>query len=89
MPVTYTVQVKADGARGDDTLVNFVFRTGGVPAVACVTGDPLCTTNPINTQPAPAPLAMTGANVMGFALLAMFALLTGKALLLHRRKATS
>lgn len=86
--VTYTVQIKADGTRGDDTLANFVFRTGGVPAAGCVPGDPLythpITTPPTPTTPAPAaPLAMTGANVIGAALLA------GGALLLYRRKATN
>lgn len=84
--VTYTVQVKADGARGDNTLANFVFKTGGQPAAACATGDPLCTTNPINTPPAPAPLADTGATVTGAALFALLALLTGTVLVSFRRR---
>ncbi|WP_309106107.1 hypothetical protein [Arthrobacter sp.] len=87
--VTYTVQVKADGARGDNTLANFLFKTGGQPAAACGTGDPLCTTNPISTPAAPAPLANTGATVTGAALLALLALLTGTVLVtIRRRQAT-
>lgn len=84
--VTYTVLVKADGARGDNTLANFVFKTGGQPAAACATGDPLCTTNPISTPAAPAPLANTGAPVTGVALLALLALLTGAVLVSVRRR---
>lgn len=84
--VTYTVQVKADGARGDNTLANFLFKTGGQPAAACVTGDPLCTTNPISTPPAPAPLANTGATITGAAVLAVLALLTGTILVTVRRR---
>ncbi|MDR6689078.1 LPXTG-motif cell wall-anchored protein, partial [Arthrobacter sp. 1088] len=90
--VTYAVTVNADGSRGDDMLENFVFKTGGTPAGKCVTGDPLCTFNPVTTPPPLANtggLAYTGANVMGFAALALFALLGGTALLaFRRRKAT-
>ncbi|WP_461163550.1 DUF7927 domain-containing protein [Arthrobacter sp. R4-81] len=87
--VTYTVQVKADGARGDNTLANFLFQTGGQPAAACGTGDPLCTTNPISTPTAPAPLANTGATVTGAAVLALLALLTGTVLVSIRRRQAS
>jgi fimbrial isopeptide formation D2 family protein/uncharacterized repeat protein (TIGR01451 family) len=89
--VTYAVTVNADGARGDNLLENFVFPTGGQPPATCVTGDPLCTFNPVNTPPAglanTGTLAYTGANVLSFALLALFALLAGGTILAYRRKA--
>jgi uncharacterized repeat protein (TIGR01451 family) len=95
--LTYAVTVNPDGSRGDDLLENFVFKTGGNPAATCVTGDPLCTFNPITTPPAPpaglantgplGTLAYTGANVLGFTILALFALLAGGTLLAYRRRA--
>jgi uncharacterized repeat protein (TIGR01451 family)/fimbrial isopeptide formation D2 family protein len=41
--VTYQVTVNADGARGDNNLLNFVFPTNTTPPTTCVAGDPLCT----------------------------------------------
>jgi hypothetical protein len=45
--VTYTVQVKPDGQRGDNVLENFLFSTGGTPPTTCQPGDKLCTRNPV------------------------------------------
>ena len=50
--VTYTVQVKADGARGDDLLGNFLVNTGVTPPEECEpkTGElPDCTVNPVSS----------------------------------------
>jgi uncharacterized repeat protein (TIGR01451 family) len=89
--VTYAVTVNPDGSRGDNQLNNFVFKTGGQPATTCVKGDPLCTTNPVAAGLASTgPLAYTGANVTGLALLALITLIGGAALLIIRRlKATN
>jgi hypothetical protein len=87
--VTYAVTVNPDGARGDNLLENFVFPTGGQPPATCVRGDPLCTSNPVTTPAGLAntgPLAYTGANVTGLAMLALFVLLGGAALLIIRNR---
>lgn len=88
--VTYAVTVNPDGTRGDNLLNNFVFKTGSHAPATCPTGDPLCTSNPVTTPAGLAntgPLAYTGANVTGLAMLALFILLGGAALLAFRRKA--
>lgn len=45
--VTYTVEVGADGARGDNVLGNFLVETGEVPPPECDEDNPNCTTNPV------------------------------------------
>ncbi|GAA1507389.1 methionine-rich copper-binding protein CopC [Agromyces terreus] len=47
--VSYEVQVKPDGARGDDVLGNFLVTTGAVPPTTCPPGDPTCTSNPVGS----------------------------------------
>jgi uncharacterized repeat protein (TIGR01451 family) len=46
--VAYTVKVKSEGAQGDHQLLNFL-AAPGVENSKCVSGDPLCTKNPIMT----------------------------------------
>ncbi|MDR3359971.1 MAG: DUF11 domain-containing protein, partial [Bifidobacteriaceae bacterium] len=46
--VTYTVRVRPDGARGDDTLGNAVTE-GGRPGLVCAADDPLCTTTVVRS----------------------------------------
>ena len=43
--ITYTVQVRADDARSNDTLNNFLFQGEPPTDPTCVSGDPLCTEN--------------------------------------------
>ncbi|GAA4429559.1 hypothetical protein GCM10023169_32050 [Georgenia halophila] len=46
--VTYTVQVRPDGERGDDMLANFVLPPGVTdPPAECADEDPLCTYHPV------------------------------------------
>ncbi|GAA1590238.1 hypothetical protein GCM10009692_31940 [Leucobacter aridicollis] len=44
--VSYTVQVKADGDRGNEQLANFLFEEGAEPPTTCEPGDDTCTTHP-------------------------------------------
>ncbi|MVA75051.1 DUF11 domain-containing protein [Auraticoccus sp. F435] len=47
--VTYTVEVRPDGERGDNLLGNFVLEPGVVdPPAECLADDPRCTTNPVS-----------------------------------------
>ncbi|MBT2534182.1 DUF11 domain-containing protein [Arthrobacter sp. ISL-48] len=87
--VTYTAKVKEYADQGNHALGNFldpVGSEGAGGARTCVTGNPLCTSNPVTT---PAGLAYTGANVSGLALLALFALLGGGTILAFRRRRAS
>jgi uncharacterized repeat protein (TIGR01451 family)/fimbrial isopeptide formation D2 family protein len=45
--VTYSVQVKPDGQRGDNSLDNFLVPTGQTPPIECTVDDLTCTHNPI------------------------------------------
>ncbi|WP_198677508.1 CshA/CshB family fibrillar adhesin-related protein [Leucobacter luti] len=44
--VVYTVRVKAEGERGDDTLANFLLPAGETPPPTCDPETGLCTTHP-------------------------------------------
>lgn len=45
--VTYTVTVRSDADRGNNSLANFVVPTGETPGTDCEPGDALCTENPV------------------------------------------
>gem|GEM_PF-6144135 len=47
MTVSYAVTVKPDGQRGDNSLANFVVRTGETPPPTCEPDDPTCTVNSV------------------------------------------
>ena len=87
--VTYTVTVKPDGQRGDNTLGNFLVEAGAEPPATCAPADPErpdCTVNPIANTNA---MAVTGSTVTwGVVLAALLLLTAGGVIVFVRRRAT-
>ncbi|RWZ59599.1 DUF11 domain-containing protein [Labedella populi] len=69
--VRYSVTVMAYDRQGNHILDNFLGLSGGEPEERCVSGNPLCTSNPTI---APPPLAITGGE-LGLGSLALVILL--------------
>jgi fimbrial isopeptide formation D2 family protein/LPXTG-motif cell wall-anchored protein len=83
--VIYTVKVRSYGAQGNHDLDNYLTPAGGEPAEACVSQDPLCTTNPV--LPPDGDLPSTGSNGLFLgAGVGVLALLGGGAMLLASRR---
>jgi hypothetical protein len=87
--VTYTVTVKPDGQRGDNSLGNFLVDAGAEPPAACTPADAEradCTINPVANANA---MAVTGSTLTWGAVLAALALLLvgGGAIVFVRRRA--
>ncbi|WP_166375864.1 DUF11 domain-containing protein [Aeromicrobium phragmitis] len=85
--VTYTVQVRDDGDRGNDLLANFVFPDGEELPTSCDPESSLCTENPVKHSAAGLLPAAGAGDVRVWLAAALVLLVAGGAVRMLRREA--